>query len=75
MLPDVERVLLQVASDSNRPYGIRRTHLDALVQIDPNRIAPFVQKNSKPELQKLALSALAEAGLAPRPQMKVRMKP
>ncbi|HSA57358.1 MAG TPA: M1 family aminopeptidase, partial [Gemmatimonadaceae bacterium] len=33
MLPDVERVLLQVASDSNRPYGIRRTHLDALVQI------------------------------------------
>jgi hypothetical protein len=55
--------------------GLAKKALDALVQIDPNMLAPFVQKNTKPELQKLALAALADAGLAPRAQMKVRMKP
>jgi tetratricopeptide (TPR) repeat protein len=55
--------------------GLAKKALDALVQIDPNMLAPFIQKNTKPELQKLALSALADAGLAPRAQMKVRMKP
>lgn len=33
LLPDVERALLAVASDRARPYGIRRAHLDALVQV------------------------------------------
>jgi hypothetical protein len=37
-------------------------------------VAPFVQKGVKPELQKLAMGALADAGLAPRPQMKMRQK-
>ncbi len=55
--------------------GLAKKALDALVKIDPNMLAPFVQKNTKPELQKLALAALADAGLAPRQQMKVRMKP
>ena len=55
--------------------GLAKKALDALVQVDPNMLAPFVQKNTKPELQKLALAALADAGLAPRAQMKVRMKP
>lgn len=54
--------------------GLAKKALDQLIAIDPNMVAPFVQKNVKPELQKLALSALADAGLAPRPQMKVRMK-
>ncbi|MFT3922700.1 MAG: tetratricopeptide repeat protein [Myxococcales bacterium] len=55
--------------------GLAKKALDSLVALDPNMLAPFVQKNTKPELQKLALTALADAGLAPRPQMKVRMKP
>ncbi len=54
--------------------GLAKKALDALVQIEPNMLAPFVQKNVKPELQKLAMQALADAGLAPRPQMKMRMK-
>ena len=54
--------------------GLARKALDQLIAIDPNMLAPFVQKNVRPELSKLALSALADAGLAPRPQMKVRMK-
>jgi hypothetical protein len=54
--------------------GLAKKALDALVQLDPNMLAPFVQKNTKPELQKLALSALADAGLAPRAQMKMRTK-
>ena len=55
--------------------GLAKKALDALVGIEPNMVAPFVQKNVKPELQKLAMSALADAGLAPRPQMKMRQKP
>jgi hypothetical protein len=54
--------------------GLAKKALDKLIAIDPNMVAPFVQKNVRPELQKLALSALADAGLAPRQQMKVRMK-
>lgn len=55
--------------------GLAKKALDALVRIEPNMLAPFLQKNVKPELQKLALAALSEAGLAPRPQMKMRQKP
>jgi hypothetical protein len=54
--------------------GLAKKALDQLIALDPNMVAPFVQKNINPELQKLALSALADAGLAPRPQMKMRMK-
>jgi aminopeptidase N len=32
-LPDVERLLLRMASDTSRAYGIRRAHLNALVQV------------------------------------------
>jgi tetratricopeptide (TPR) repeat protein len=54
--------------------GLAKKALDALITIDPNMVAPFVQKNVNPELQKLAMTSLADAGLAPRPQMKMRMK-
>ena len=54
--------------------GLAKRALDALVQIDPNMVAPFVQKNVKPEMQKLAMQALSDAGLAPRQQIKMRMK-
>jgi hypothetical protein len=54
--------------------GLAKKALDALIQLDPNMVAPFVQKSVKPDLQKLALTALSDAGLAPRPQMKMRMK-
>jgi hypothetical protein len=54
--------------------GLAKKALDALVKIEPNMLAPFVQKGAKPELQKLAMGALSEAGLAPRPQMKMRQK-
>lgn len=32
-VPDVERTFFEAASDRNRPYGIRRLHLDALVHV------------------------------------------
>ena len=54
--------------------GLARKALDQLIRVDPNMLAPFVQKSVNPELQKLALGALADAGLAPRAQMKMRMK-
>jgi hypothetical protein len=54
--------------------GLAKKALDALVKIEPNMLAPFVQKGARPELQKLAMQALSDAGLAPRQQMKMRMK-
>ncbi len=54
--------------------GLAKRALDALVQIDANMLAPFVQKGVKPEMQKMAMQALADAGLAPRQQVKMRMK-
>ncbi len=54
--------------------GLAKRALDALVQIDANMLAPFVQKGAKPEMQKMAMQALADAGLAPRQQVKMRMK-
>jgi hypothetical protein len=54
--------------------GLVKKALDALVKIEPNMLSPFVQKGVKPELQKLALAALGDAGLAPRAQMKMRQK-
>ncbi len=54
--------------------GLAKRALDALVRIEPNMLAPFVQKGMKPEVQKLAMQALADAGLAPRQQVKMRMK-
>lgn len=54
--------------------GLVKKALDALVKIEPNMLSPFLQKGTKPELQKLALASLSDAGLAPRPQMKMRQK-
>lgn len=54
--------------------GLAKKALDALIAVDPNMVAPFVQKNVNPDLQKLAMQALGDAGLAPRAQMKTRMK-
>ena len=54
--------------------GLCKKALDALVQIEPNMLAPFIQKNVKPELQKMAMQALNDAGLAPRQTTKMRMK-
>jgi tetratricopeptide (TPR) repeat protein len=55
--------------------GLARKALDALVKIEPNMVAPFVQRSVSPDLQKLAIAALQDAGLAPKPSMKTRMKP
>ncbi|HEX6241963.1 MAG TPA: hypothetical protein VFZ61_13735 [Polyangiales bacterium] len=54
--------------------GLAKRALDALIQIEPNMLSPFLQKGANPELQKLALAALSDAGLAPRAQMKMRQK-
>ena len=54
--------------------GLARKAMDGLVAIDPNMVAPFMQKGARPEMQQLAKQALAGAGMAPRVQMKARMR-
>lgn len=74
LLPLLYRAQVYTYS-ATKNRGLAKRALDALIQLDPNMVGPFVQKTTKPELQKLALQALADAGLAPRAQMKTRMKP
>ncbi len=73
LLPLLYRAQVYTYS-ATKNRGLAKRALDALIQLDPNMVGPFVQKTTKPELQKLALQALADAGLAPRVQMKNRMK-
>jgi hypothetical protein len=54
--------------------GLARKAMDSLVKRDPNMVAPFMQKGTRPELQQLAKQSLQGAGLAPRQQMKMRTR-
>lgn len=45
-----------------------------LAQVDPNMLAPWIGKKTKPEIKKLAEQALRSLGVAPKMQMKVMRK-
>mgnify|MGYP003952044023 CR=1 FL=1 len=58
------------AATKNR--GLARKAMDGLVSVDPNMVAPFMQKGVRPELKQIAQQALAAVGMAPKQQIKVR---
>ncbi len=45
-----------------------------LAQVDPNMLAPWIGKKTKPEIKQLAEQALRSLGVAPKMQMKVMRK-
>lgn len=53
--------------------GLARKSMDRLVGLDPNHLAPFVDRAASPDLQKMAMDALAAAGFQARPKVKMRM--
>jgi hypothetical protein len=54
--------------------GLAQQSMSKIAKLDPNMLAPFVQKGARPELQELAKKALKRAGLAPKMKMKVERR-
>lgn len=58
---------------STKNRGLARKSMDKLVAMDPNHIAPFVDRSATPDLQKMAMEALGAAGYQARPKTKMKM--
>lgn len=52
--------------------GLARTAMEKLAAIDPNMLAPFVQRGVNPELQQLAKQVLQTTGLLKQPRPRMR---
>jgi hypothetical protein len=59
---------------ATKKRGRARTAMEQLLEIDPNMVAAFVQKGTRPELSRLAKQVLAGAGALPKPKMRVRTR-
>ncbi len=57
---------------ATKKRGRARTAMEQLLEVDPNMVAAFVQKGTRPELSRLAKQVLAGAGALPKPKMRVR---
>lgn len=54
--------------------GLAEQSMRKLAKLDPNMLAPFLQKGTRPELQQLAQKALKGAGFAPKQKMKMQRR-
>jgi tetratricopeptide (TPR) repeat protein len=54
--------------------GLAQQAMRKLAAIDPNMLAPFLQKGVRPELSTMAKSALKSMGMAPKQKMKVQRR-
>jgi len=59
---------------ATKKRGRAREAMEQLLEIDPNMVAAFVQKGTRPELSRLAKQVLADAGALPKPKMRVRTR-
>lgn len=59
---------------ATKKSGRARTAMEQLLEIDPNMVAAFVQKGTRPELSRLAKQVLASAGALPKPKMRARTR-
>lgn len=74
---DVKAMLLRAQvytylATKNR--GLAERAMRRLAKVDPNMLAPFLQKGARPELQQMAQKALKGAGYAPKQKMKVQRR-
>jgi hypothetical protein len=59
---------------ATKKRGRARDAMEQLLEVDPNMVAAFVQKGTRPELSRLAKQVLANAGALPKPKMRVRTR-
>jgi hypothetical protein len=57
---------------ATKKRGRAREAMEQLLEVDPNMVAAFVQKGTRPELSRLAKQVLASAGALPKPKMRAR---
>ena len=57
---------------ATKKSGRARTAMEQLLEVDPNMVAAFIQKGTRPELSRLAKQVLAGAGALPKPKMRAR---
>jgi tetratricopeptide (TPR) repeat protein len=54
--------------------GLARKAMEALAALDPNMVAPFLLKGTRPELKELAKQVVQSTGAVPRQKMRVLRK-
>lgn len=59
---------------ASKKLGRAREAMEGLLEHDPNMVAAFVQRGTRPELSRLAKQVLAGAGAMPKPKMRVRTR-
>jgi tetratricopeptide (TPR) repeat protein len=59
---------------ATKKRGRAREAMEQLLEVDPNMVAAFVQKGTRPELNRLAKQVLSGAGALPKPKMRVRSR-
>ena len=52
--------------------GLAKKAMEGLIAIDPNMVAAFMQKGSRPELRQMATQVLAASGALPKQQIRMR---
>jgi hypothetical protein len=74
---EVRAMLLRAqvyAYNANKKSGMAKKAMRALAAEDPNQLAQFLQKGTRPDLKKMATQVLNKMGLAPRPQMRMQRR-
>ncbi|MBT8454222.1 MAG: tetratricopeptide repeat protein [Deltaproteobacteria bacterium] len=59
---------------ATKKRGRAREAMDQLLEVDPNMVAAFMQKGTRPELSRLAKQVLASGGALPKQKMRVRTR-
>lgn len=59
---------------ASKNRGLAEQAMKKLAKVDPNMLAPFVQKGARPELHALAMKALKGAGVAPKQKVKLQRR-
>ncbi len=59
---------------ATKKAGRAREAMEQLLEVDPNMVAAFIQKGTRPELSRLAKQVLSGSGALPKPKMRVRTR-
>ncbi|MDH3202010.1 MAG: tetratricopeptide repeat protein [Myxococcales bacterium] len=59
---------------ATKKRGRAKQAMEQLLEVDPNMVAAFVQRGTRPELSRLAKQVLAGAGALPKQKMRVRTR-
>ncbi|MGB5811318.1 MAG: tetratricopeptide repeat protein [Polyangiales bacterium] len=59
---------------ATKKRGRTKEAMERLLDLDPNMVAAFVQRGTRPELSRLAKQVLAGAGALPKQKMRVRTR-